>query len=718
MLDHHELHPIFRQPSCQLVFAGQATFVNSSFVRTEYTMIIGTPGVFLYSKARLRKPKLEHFISIIEIKEVFVFPTGCSIGTKTEAFLFENADHFTIAAVVIALRERLIDPSVSKLITRTEELVYSNLAARKFTYFPESLFSDRFLAVFVHRIFADPRIPYEEGHLGTILAHLRTVKTSLELIPEMEFRPFFDCLVNALTLGVEITELKLKAIPFTGMMHLLGHLVSREYRLTRLIFSEVRFVGDIKPYDQALDDHSPIIKNWVFEGCHACSNEFSTFFNTFLKYRGRITGFEIDGCHFTLDTFQVVTNAFFFGDCFHSLQSLSLNAVAFREEVTAFVQQFVRSDWSLKTRTLKTLCLENTCLDLSILLGGLQMNTTGITNALFSGNVFLAPVIPKFASLLSPDLRLDVSTCGFLDSHLFDFFSALAGHPGRSLDLSVAAAALSEENWEAFVVQIDQLILPTLTSLTWDLNPITPGVLTFFSRQPSLHKLSISDCIKTSAIESLLEAFIAIVPQLRLQRLVWRSQFHDTKMRGALVDIVLGLFQGELRSVDMSGQEIEFEGMLRVLRNMPADMERLEFDGSRLSDGQRLTKLLWQILETPVRQVGWPENDVREALISSTDAPALQAELKLVKSEFEKRATGTEDTGDLRSGEVRLEPQQKVHAFAGETRESSNQFRVVRPENEEFLAEFLGVPRDPLDLLYGRVQQATSVEALRKDLGL
>jgi hypothetical protein len=181
---------------------------------------------------------------------------------------------------------------------------------------------------------------------------------------------------------------------------------------------------------------------------------------------------------------------------------------------------------------------------------------------------------------------------------------------------------------------------------------------------------------------------------------------------------VLGLFQSELRSVDISGQAVGFDGLLRIIRNMPVDMDRLDFDGARLDDGRRLVRILRQITQAPVRAVGWPEADAREALARAPDQAALQAELRTIKAEFERKSANRQDSRDAAAGEALAEAQPKFHAFAGQLRESSNRFRVVRLENEDFLAKFLDVRRDPIDLLYERVQQQTSVEAMLARLGL
>jgi hypothetical protein len=397
-------------------------------------------------------------------------------------------------------------------------------------------------------------------------------------------------------------------------------------------------------------------------------------------------------------------------------------AVPFQDDLLTVVREFVRSDWSLKSRSLKTLRLADSCLDVARLLTALRIGDVGISTVILPGNVFRNPIDPSFVTFLPPDLVIDVSSCGFLNNHLFDFLSALQLHNGRSLKLSVAVAAISNPVWKDFLAKVDQLVLPTLTSLTWNLNRLSPTVLTFFARQPKLRSLSISDCVSASDFAALLRDSTSQIQDLRLTKLVWCASCADTSLGAVLSDVVLGCLRDPLRSLDLSGQRIGADGLSRIVARLPAAMAELAFDGSGIADLRRLLGILRQLFDAGVRAVAWPEADVRASLAAAepADAAAARGELERLSGAFAERAAakhgGEEEEVAAEEGAAPPDEGAKIHAFPGQVCESSQRFRIRVPANEDFVARFVIVQRDPVELMYRELEEETSIEVLKRVL--
>jgi hypothetical protein len=302
------------------------------------------------------------------------------------------------------------------------------------------------------------------------------------------------------------------------------------------------------------------------------------------------------------------------------------------------------------------------------LLSVLPIAAVEIVNIILTGNVFLKAVSPTFAELLSPAIRIDISGSGFVDSSMFGFLKGLEQHAGRLLDLALAGITQAEEQWQALFAKIHEMTLPTLTALTCDRNPIISPVRQLFARGPKLAALSISDCLTADAVDAILVPFADLTPQFHITSLIRQSTIPSTKGGQAVVDMVLGLFQGELRAVDLTDQEIGFDGVGRIVRNMPQDMERFVFDGAKLGNVEKVIQALRKVLASPARIIAWPAADVREAAADA--ASEFQGQLKMLGWEFAKRQekrwmqnSGTADEAVGQSG--------RIHAFEGLVCESS-----------------------------------------------
>jgi hypothetical protein len=308
------------------------------------------------------------------------------------------------------------------------------------------------------------------------------------------------------------------------------------------------------------------------------------------------------------------------------------------------------------------------------------MAAAGIANVFLPGNVFRTVVRSTFANQLPPKLRLDLSHCHFLASRLADFLKCFESHDGISLDLSLAAAGFSGESWSDFITGIDLLTLPTLTSLNWDLNRITPAVLAFFARAPRLRSLSISDCIGTADVD-LLAPLSAIAPKLRLRALSWRSSCRETRLGPAIVDAALAFCDGGLRALDIRGQAIGADGLTRIARRLPGDFECFQFDGCGVPDAVRLLPVLRELARRP-GVAAWPAADA-DAAIAGADE---RTEMAALRAAFRGGADGNGDAVP-----EALPDDAKIHVF-----------KKGSP-----------VGTDPIELLCRELEQETSVDFLK-----
>jgi hypothetical protein len=588
--------PILTAPTCSTLFRGSATVISSPKTKGHFLVVVATPGLFIFSGGTDRKHRLEQFIPILDIKEIFVFPSGCGVTTADRTWRFEKGEHFSIAAAVIALREKLVDNSINPLAVRTSELVFSSLSEHRIVYETNSILCDRMLACLARMAIGPQPVSLDMGGVKAVIDRLLTMKTRLEFTRDFGKPPYMGAIAGAVAIDEDLTEIKFSDVPWATVSGFLRYVLKHNSRISRVVLGRIDFSGLDEKWEGFVKKEQGLgVHEWVFEQCRLDSRGFSAFFTAFNQYGSPVTVIGFDRCQFNQECFGSVTDTLLCATCFHSLESLSLTDVQFQEVLMLFILAFARSESMLKSQTLKTLRIADSCLDVAGLLAELSIGAAGITALLFPGNVFRRPINPSFVTFLAQDVSLDVSNCGFLKGHLFDLFKALAEHSGRSLSLAIAAAAISNDVWMDFLERADQLILPTLTSLTWNLNRITPTVVAFFAQQPSLRELSISDCIGPSDLADLLPHFAARIPGMGLTKLVWRASCSDTRLGPAMTDVLLGALQRPMLSLDITGQQVGLEGVRRVLRALPASMAELAFDGCGITDLTKLREVLREL---------------------------------------------------------------------------------------------------------------------------
>ncbi|KAH0785990.1 Leucine Rich Repeat family protein [Histomonas meleagridis] len=418
----------------------------------------------------------------------------------------------------------------------------------------------------------------------------------------------------------------------------------RSRTILRFVMKGVTFNNSISYFLISMNNHPNFAPSeWIFEECEFDCPYAGAFFECFIKFQGSIRVLTFNRCKFTKPLFGTFCQTVLFSRCFYSLETLWITDVIFPDDVVSFLIQLFGSDWLTKTQSIRTLAVIDCCLQVDQLFSQIQDFKTGIVTFNFSGNTFYCAPILKSENSLSPQLNLIFSKCAFADDALAGLFTALSNHKGRSLQLDCCSIYASADGWKLFSKIETTIVLPTLTGLVWDKNPITTenvnDFISFLKNQPKLSTLSISDCITNDS--SILKSFLLYFRVSSLQSLTIRSTTKQTVLGPALTPLIeAAMMHSTLKSLDITGQCIGDFDIIKIIRQMKTDMETFYFEGNNISTStEQLIQILEMLLKKNLKTFSWPENDLKKVLLNLPEPKRIEANMKInnVKNEYIKK---------------------------------------------------------------------------------
>ena len=745
MISHEEIkraNPVFNVFSCQILAAEKVSVVsqkNSS--ESERILVVGTPGVGVFRDRIFPRGLFQRsFISYADINKLIVSARDVRIISASETIVFRHANQLRIASRIHATRCALFDqvdlPYVLEVAADAENLFSSHV----FVYHASSLLADRFLASVVRT-----KQTLESGSMEKVCHYLMELKNSIEVNKRLLGMNYINAIAMAVAYDRGITEMRIKGIAFGVAGPFVTSVLAKTVSIRRVMFVKMYFDQVCQEYlDMMKSSETLRADEWIFEECNLDVGYFMRFFNAFIKYKASVKMLTFNKCSFAQDMFEEFSQTLLFSKCFHKIEVLWLADIQFPDDVLAFLMQLCGSDWLIKNQTLHTLAIVNCFVNLDKVFQQLMRFHTGIVTANFSGNPFVNPPSPEFVKTLSPQMTLVFANCGYAEGSMAGLFESLASHKGVSLSLDCSGAVIRKEEWRNFERVLSHTVMPTLTELVWDKNPITPenvhSFIEFFKNQPKLTSLSISDCIAAAHGQEVLGPLCEYFRVCTLTSLTIASTSQATSL-GAILTPALEhvLKHYTLKFLDISGQNIGDEGLIKVTELMPLAMEEFRFEGNSISNASAFIQIMHSLLDKRLKGLTWPEKDIKPSLVKVPVAQRgeIIMQIELIRKQYYQQygKAGADESADVALATIMKyttvanpaannqgssETVAKISAFESEETTQDDQMDVFRIQNDQtrkFLAECACSDKnDPMKAMYERMCHEFSLETLKAAL--
>jgi hypothetical protein len=333
-----------------------------------------------------------------------------------------------------------------------------------------------------------------------------------------------------------------------------------------------------------------------------------------------------------------------FATCFAEIESLHINDVVFFTEAQDFALDLLASKLVLESTKFRRLEMANCGLELSTIFNATRTCHITIPILDFTGNEFMENPADDLLIGLNPRSRLILENCEFGEGVFPKFLEMLSHHQGQSLRLNCRALKMAKG-----MLFGPSVCLRTLTHLIWDGNLINRlGAKEFFEfliRCPKLSSLSINDCITMYEFPFVAPEMSAYLGECSLLEFKIGATRSETVLGPGIVPIIEVLMRLEkIKMLDLSGQSIGENGLELIFEKLPRSMDALMFDGSAISSGEALVRILQSLSallreanDIRLKQASWPQRDLKTALLGTPveDRSVILTEIEGIRQEIE-----------------------------------------------------------------------------------
>ncbi|OHS93070.1 hypothetical protein TRFO_12089 [Tritrichomonas foetus] len=737
------LSPVFSAYSCQIIVYQKVTQLKDDDTDGEERyLLIATPGVFLLKKKFFGVMSILMTFPYADIRKLEVKKNYVKIHSKQQILAFKSLQQINYASRIHGIRLALFGYGRSKDMIYELDLdqgVSIDFERQNFTYEPTSKIVDIFLSNIIRLNIKDQR-----EDLKNICSWLNSeIHETLEITPSLISKPYLSAIAATLATDDELTEIRIKDIPFNNAQLFLISILQKNSSISRIIFSNVSFEGTFESFIEFMkSEHCHLNKGnfhgseWVFDNCDFNSGNFNNFLEAFIKYQQPVKILTFNRCNFSLNSFKSFSQTFLISKCFHSLEALWITGINFYVEMKEFLFQLLGSDWLLKDKRLHTLAIIDCNINIEELLNHMKLFETGIVTANLSKNLFSQAPDLSICNALSPQMNLVLENCSFCDTCLPSLFQALSNHKGQFLRLNCSEIMTSKEGWDHFSRIQSSIILPTLTELVWDRNLITPSnvgnFISFLKNQKNLTELSISDCIQADVLDNVIHDFAHFIRTSNLTSFTIQSTKPETSLGPQLFEILSQLIERRtLRVLDISGQSIGGVNMYKLVNMMYqyGNMTNFYFDHVSMTSAEYFIEIMNTLLKLNLNEMTWPKIDINKLLNKepANKRSEIYTRIEMVKKQYLKnyKNTGSNDPADamlttIMRYQTIVPEQKKIHTIRkissiglADDATIPGVFDVYSQETQELLKECgISENNDPMKAMIIKFEKECNIETL------
>lgn len=628
------LHPLLRLPSTRIFWIGKIKKLTSKGSYRKRFLAIATPGIYiLEQKTFPRSFILNSSMAFSDIRVILLSQNNVIIsGNDPKAEInFMSNDYVKLTAMIYGIIKAMFsDLETSKKFRfQCSSDLKKEFSENSYEYQTESILADRFTNYLLYQQIT------KNTSLDLLIEIIELLKNTHEKFTfngDIAASSFIWSIVQSIAFDNNIYCIKFEKLNFCSFFPHFIPIIENNGIITRLNFDGVTFVGSADPFKKIPEQKLFEVQEIHFNSCELTTNSFLEFIKFLTKIGCELYEISFYKCTFTKE----IINSFFdlIETSCSSLTSLRFEHIRL-DSLQSRLLDFLTSNLLTNGQQLKKLTLISCNLDIATVLSKIVSVETGLTKINFSKNTFTKPLKTPITNFYNIHTII-LSTCSFTPESFAIFFNSLSRAENSPTHLVFDALRFDLRYSNQIYNTLTNTTLPNVTKFSWNKNPMkatsTQKFVRFLLNQPSIIKLELSNSMLIEDIDESMKFFLAYIKGCQLNTLIMKGE-HPNVYGEHLYPILNELSQKtSLKSIDLSGQEIQEKGIEYIYKIIENGLEGLRFDGSGIKSFNSFVKFCNTLISSDLIFANWPEHD--EKIVSQKLSPNQKNELQNLKKKF------------------------------------------------------------------------------------
>jgi len=574
--------------------------------------VISSAGIFLIHDNKYAwQSHLITYISYLDLISIYYSNQTASFSSRNKQIRIKSEHIQTITSLVFLIRQSQFPTDLVPLNLDFGEFDFQKQLPPTSLYKLDQIFLDRVISCVLYLgITINDTV---ENLIGTIEPlSSRKYYITQELIDS----PLFPAISLSISYEQEIHN-----------FHISNSSLSKVISSCVQIFKINRFVKTVVIENCSFIDSAAAIKNcfsvkhnfkpynWEFLRCDLSNSDFLSFFENLHIITSKVSALSFKEC--IIKDSRGVFQTIFFDDCFHHLESVSIDPFVNEPSLKAGIEELTGCSWIFENKCLRNIEVKNCKVELSESVTTLIRFNIGLSYINLSGNSFLNPIHCQINQKIT---SLVISNSEMNSSFLQSLFSLIFSGQLMVYNLDLSEMIISQTNHKYFlstVIQGDKKI-PYLTQFSYNNNEMDSNMSINFSklinRMDCLTSLSLN---KSISIMDSPEGFISLMSVLSSKQITWLSMIGDGTMKMSLGQLLVNYLPkiiNNLRYLDVSFQCIGSNGIRFLLSILNKGIEEIYFDGSMILSYEELTIFCEMLYKSSIKCTEFPYSDFQRIL--------------------------------------------------------------------------------------------------------
>lgn len=387
------ISPFFKLQYIRIYYSAMVSKVNIHNKSKPRLIVVSSIGIFLIHKYKFSS-KISQIIAFADLVSVILTNNTASFSTRTSQFRIKDPKVRSLAFLTFFVRQALFPTDVSPFtFSFDDDPGCKNGTLASIPYKIDNIFLDRLLSCALHYSFTPTEAQIEE-----ILPFIQsTTQKMVTLTSSLLASPLFPSLALAMAYEQDIPHVCFNS----RELAILIKKCTPIFRVNRFI-KKVTFLRESA---SELVSTAPILKDifsvrhsfhpqaWIFKCCDFSTPEAVSFFTHISKIGKNVKKLSFSKCLFSPHSLSLIFQDILFSECFHGLESFSINEVHdLSQDLALGISELFGCGWAMQRKCLHKIKVTRCSLDGSALLRRILQFDVGLKNLDLSGNNFFTPI--------------------------------------------------------------------------------------------------------------------------------------------------------------------------------------------------------------------------------------------------------------------------------------------------------------------------------------
>lgn len=648
---HHLLagvHPIFSVPSTKIFWVETVQKVNKHNKSQTRTLVIASCGIFLLEKKSFPKELVvSRTIAYSELVLVWADESSMKFFKPKVTMHLMHPRHLEAVALVLALRRALFPgdlPRPPKVAFAPDvQAAIDRIASMAPVERTVSALADRFLSMC---LLAPPEALQTE-QVAAVHRKLRENPKSVDFDAASISPHLISAMAAAVAYDRGVVSVHVRKVCLPYFLQHFNEIAEHNASLRNLYFHEVSLGdGELGALYELVKRGAALRANsFSFSECQLGTREFAQFFEKVVNgIAGKVKSVSFFRSKIGDENLKSVFATLAASKRCAALETLIFNGVVDNEKgKNKALYQLLGGDFLDNYQSLSCFEIANNNLHLEKVLHNVVNEKVKIRTLNLSGNVIAGDLqIRSFYGIE----KINFSSIGFTSETFDNFLRSLSKCEKVPQYIVLDSLKVDKSEWYELYNRIKDISISGIKSFSWNCNQIMHEqigpFLQFLSNLPDLDELSISSSVCSSESGQFISQFLPFINKKPLRKLEIKGS-NDFILGSNLLPLLDSLLsQRFIKSLDISNQELNPEGLEILVHLSNNCLEELKFDGTGVSSFDYYTGFIEKLLESKLRFAQWPDNDIKRLLKKeSSQKKSLSSKLSSLKKRFGQQYKGS-----------------------------------------------------------------------------